>query len=657
MSPQGVMMHLLGRVVRTRGALERQREFGASLLRSSPDGMFAFDRDFRYTLWNPAMERITGVPASEVLDEVAFEKFPYLRETGEQVLFEQALSGEYVTLVERDLDVAQTGVRGWFQITYSPLYADGGEIIGGLSVLRDVTSHKEAEDLRAHMAAIVDSSADAIYSRSLEGTVMSWNPAAERLYGYRAQEIIGGPSSVLVPPDEPDEVPAILEKIRRGERIDNSETAQVRKDGTQVLVSLTASPIHNEVGDIVGVSTIARDITERVRAEKELLAAREAAERANAAKGEFLSRMSHELRTPLNAILGFAQLLEMDEPSQEQRESVEHVLRAGHHLLELVNEVLGISGVEAEKVDFRLEPVRVEEVFREVLSLTRLLAAEWDVKVEEEGVRGCDLWVNADRQRVVQVLFNLVSNAIKYNRPKGSVTLTCEQSDARNVRITVTDTGRGIAPQNIERAFEPFDRLGIEELKVEGAGLGLTLSKRLVEAMGGTLEARSTPGRGSSFWFELPSTTRLPDDIEKESTAAGRQWRKIQEAAGTVLYVEDNLANAYLVEHVLERRAGIRLLQAMQGSVGLDLAKQHHPDLILLDLNLPDISGSEVLSLLRQGEATKDIPVVVVSADASKEQIATLLDAGAQAYLTKPIDVSQLLAVVDRVVDSQPSTG
>lgn len=422
-----------------------------------------------------------------------------------------------------------------------------------------------------------------------------------------------------------------------------------------------------EVADQVGIAIeqarlrealrhYAADLEQRVAERTAALElARAEADRANQAKSEFLSRMSHELRTPLNAILGFAQLLEMDSLSPEQREGVAHILKAGRHLLDLINEVLDIARIEAGRIALSPEPVRVREVLAEAFALVQPLAAEWNGSCTLVPPR-CDgdPFVLADRQRLKQVLLNLFANAVKYNREGGSVTATCKVVPER-LRISVVDTGPGIAPEQIPHLFVPFNRLEADGTGVEGTGLGLALSRRLVEAMGGAIGVESTPGEGSTFWIELPLAQGAAAPTEAKAIADGQPPGPETDAPAvvrTILYIEDNLSNVNLIERVLARRRGVRLLTAMQGGLGLDLAREHHPDLILLDLHLPDLPGDEVLRRLQSAAATREIPVVVISADATRGQRERLLSAGAQAYLAKPIDIRQLLEVVDAMVQA-----
>ena len=382
-----------------------------------------------------------------------------------------------------------------------------------------------------------------------------------------------------------------------------------------------------------------QEIAERRRAE-------EKADHANRAKSDFLSRMSHELRTPLNGILGFAQLLEMESLPADQEESVAQILKAGRHLLGLINEVLDISRIETGRLQLSLEPVPVGETLRGALDIVRPLAAQHGIALNA-GAADERQHVLADRQRLQQVLLNLLSNAVKYNRTGGTVAVSCEEILGERLRILVRDTGHGISPDKLDRLFTPFDRLGAEGTGVEGTGLGLALSKHLVDVMGGTLDVTSQVGVGSTFAVELPLTAAPVEALEPRGGSPTVDPAP-PDARMVVLYIEDNLSNLRLIEQVLGRRPRTTLLSAMQGRLGLDLAREHRPDLILLDLHLPDLPGQEVLRRLLDEPRTREIPVLILSADATPGHVERLLAAGARAYLTKPLDVRQLLALVDK---------
>ena len=391
-------------------------------------------------------------------------------------------------------------------------------------------------------------------------------------------------------------------------------------------------------------------VDERTRS---LLEARMAAEKANRAKSDFLSRMSHELRTPLNAVLGFGQLLEMDGLTPDQAENVSQITKGGAHLLDLINEILDISQIESGHMSMSPEAVLVGDVVEAAVSLLRPLAEERGVHLIGGVDHGCGHFIFADRQRLKQILLNLVGNGIKYNRQGGSVSISCFQPVRGTLRIQVTDTGPGISPDQFHLLFAPFERLGAETTSVPGTGVGLALSRGLAEAMGGKLDVESTPGRGSTFWVEF-AIVESPVKIYEEISQ--RVPRVDETGARTVLHIEDNLANVELVERVLAQRPDITVVPAMQGRMGVDLARRHHPLLILLDLNLVDLPGVEVLQILRDDPETADIPVAIVSADAMPRQVQRLLSSGAVAYLTKPIDIHKLLDLVDDAIEKASGT-
>ena len=390
----------------------------------------------------------------------------------------------------------------------------------------------------------------------------------------------------------------------------------------------------------------------RVDAEAEMVASRDEADRANRAKSEFLSRMSHELRTPLNSILGFSQLLEMDQLEADQRDSVEHIVRGGRHLLTLINEVLDISRIEAGELSLSLEPVNLSALIEESVAMMKPLAAESDIQLRSAfPPELADVHVKADHQRLKQIALNLLSNGIKYNQPGGSVTLTGHDL-GHMMAFEVADTGLGLSDRDIESLFIPFDRLGAEMSRVEGTGLGLALSKRLAEAMGGHIAVSSELGRGSSFIVELP---KADDPLVVRTVLPAPEVFEVRTLRdATLLYIEDNLSNLKLVESILMHRPGITLLSAMKGSLGIEIAREHSPDLILLDVNLPDISGDEVFRRLRGEPSLAAIPVVMLSADATPGQVGRFRSAGVADYLTKPIDVAKFLGVIDRLVTGDP---
>jgi signal transduction histidine kinase len=402
---------------------------------------------------------------------------------------------------------------------------------------------------------------------------------------------------------------------------------------------------------------VANRTAELRNAEEEARAAREKAEAANGAKTDFLSRVSHELRTPLNAILGFGQLMEMEgRLSAGQTSNLQHMMRGGRHLLDLVDELLDLTAVESGRLPLSLEPVPLQQAVGDALNMISPLTQRGSVRVVVHPFPFTDAHVTADRQRLMQVLLNLFSNAVKFNRRDGSVDIFCEIAGEGRLRLIIRDTGPGISPAGLERLFAPFERL--EASASEGLGLGLILAKRLMTAMGGELGVDSKVGEGSTFWIEL---LRAEPPLGTPAASPGPGHKVDHGLHGkTVLYIEDNLANLKLIEHILQDRPGMTLLSSMQGSLGLELAFGKNPDLILLDLHLPDIGGREVLRRLRVEPATRDTPVIILTADVTPRRMERVLNEGAQACLTKPIDVRQFLGLLDRMLASesldQPAT-
>jgi signal transduction histidine kinase/ActR/RegA family two-component response regulator len=397
-----------------------------------------------------------------------------------------------------------------------------------------------------------------------------------------------------------------------------------------------------------------RGRTERMEAEvmrrsHELQEANAQLRKANTAKNEFLSRMSHELRSPLTAIMGFVQLLTFSELDEREMSMARTILRASNHLLSLINEVLDLSRVEEGEITISAEPVPVQWLIEDAVELMRPIADGLDVTLEPPlYAKGAES-VFADNQRLKQVVINLVSNAIKYNRPGGAVRITVRPAADNQIRITVNDTGLGMDEDDLARLFVPFERLDAATAGIEGTGLGLALSRRLIEAMHGRIGVESSPGAGSSFWIELEHAEPVAIAAAANSDDP-RLAERHYAGERRLLYIEDTVANVRLVEGILERRPSIRLLPAMLGRLGIELAHQHRPHLILLDLHLPDISGEHVLAELQTNPETRDIPVVILSADATRDREQLLL-AGARAYLTKPIDLRRLLEILDSFIE------
>jgi CheY-like chemotaxis protein/anti-sigma regulatory factor (Ser/Thr protein kinase) len=394
--------------------------------------------------------------------------------------------------------------------------------------------------------------------------------------------------------------------------------------------------------------------TEILRRSAELQETNKQLRAANAAKNDFLSRMSHELRTPLAAIGGFSELLTLAELDKDEGQWASMIHKASKHLKGLVDDVLDLSRVESGNISVSLEPVPVAPLLQDVLELTRPLAARHGVVIHPPTLAAGRGYVFADNQRLKQVVINFVVNAVKYNRAGGEVRIAVQPAKPDRVRITVDDTGNGIDEASLAKLFVPFERLGAGTSGIEGTGLGLALSRNLIEAMRGSVGVASTVGVGSTFWVELGSGEPAAAQTlasEDDPLLAVREYT----AERRLLYIEDTVANVRLIEAMLRRRPSVRLIPAMLGQLGLELAREHHPDLILLDLHLPDIGGEEVLAHLCADDATSAIPVVVLSADATMRQRDPLLSVGARGYLTKPIAVAEFLRVVDQFMASSPA--
>jgi len=498
-----------------------------------------------------------------------------------------------------------------------------------------------------------------------KGIIQLFNAGAERLLGYKAAEVVNriSPSDI----HDPQEVAArarelsvefaqpitpgfeaLAFKASRGIE-DVYELTYISKDGSRFPAVVSITALRAEHGEIIGYLLIGSDNSARKRAESDLIAAVAAAEKANRAKTEFLSSMSHELRTPLNAILGFTQLMESGYPSPtaSQKRNLEQILKAGWYLLELINEVLDLALIESGKVTLSREPVSLAEVMLECRAMIEPQAQKRGIGITFPRFE-VPAFVSADRTRVKQVLINLLFNAIKYNRPGGSVDVVCTLRPPSSIRISVRDTGAGLAAEQVAQLFQPFNRLGKESGAEEGTGIGLMVTKRLVDLMGGAIGADSTVGVGSVFWIEL-GLTGAPQFVDQKAGRAALAPPPVADGTPlrTVLYVEDNPANLELVEQLVARRPDLRMLSAADGALGIEFARTCQPELILMDINLPGISGIEALKILRADPATAHIPILALSANAAARDIERGLEAGFFNYLTKPIKVDQFMDALD----------
>ncbi len=518
-------------------------------------------------------------------------------------------------------------------------------------------------------AQLLDLAYDAVTTWNVQTQLITfWNKGAEELYGWRSTEAIGCDASELLRSELPASKDEILMQLRADGRWDG-EIIQTTKHGKRISVATRWALQRDNAGWPDAVIEIARDITADKVAAAELREARDVAEEASQAKSEYLSRMSHELRTPLTAILGYSDLLEMRDPREDQTEAISAVQEASGHLLSLVNDVLDIARIEAGRETFSRESVALEAIVEECVRLVAPSALSRHNTVTRALGDCAHAYVLADRQRLVQVLLNLLSNAVKYSGEGAHIFVeasrevgvaiteaTTGASGAHGdwIRIAVRDTGPGFTAEAKARLFQPFERLGAERTAVPGTGLGLALTRKLVEGMDGSIGVDSEPGAGSTFWVRLPRTAGPgPKPRVRRKPAVPTPVLTFQR---TVLYVEDNLATIGMMEEVFAMRPQIHLLTAMQGGLTLELAREHLPDLIVLDQHLPDIPGDQVLAQLRADPRTAGIPVVMCSADATERRRKQLLEAGAHAYLTKPVKVQDFLRMLDEVLTAAPVT-
>jgi len=505
------------------------------------------------------------------------------------------------------------------------------------------------KDATKHLARDLDPwyelSTELLATADPEGYFRFVTPVWERLLGHRVAELVGRPIVEFIHPDDFEATAAELRKMADdASQAVSFESRFRRADGRYVWLEWRGRFSPEE--DLI--HAVAHDLTERRRFADELSRAKEHSQQASRAKSDFLSRMSHELRTPLTSVIGFSELLLKDGLSSDQELKLRQILKAGEHLLGLIDEMLDIERVEAGTMTASPEPIQVSGLLRDVLTLAGPDAAEHDLTIEADLDACGDQYVMADPQRLRQAVLNLLSNAIKYNRPGGEVRLSAEITDDRTLSIHVTDTGAGLSEEQLRGLFVPFDRLGAEQTSIVGAGLGLVVSQRLVELMGGRLSAESEVGMGSTFTIEL-GLTEAPRMVTGEPARQARSNGNGSLAGCTVLYIEDNPANLDLVRELLGA-SGARVMTARDGRSGFSLARQQLPDLILLDLNLPDLGGEQILAAMGNDARLRDIPVIAVSADASRQTMREIYERGVAAYMTKPFDTDSLVKSIEQAV-------
>jgi PAS domain S-box-containing protein len=668
---------------RAEEALLKAGALQSAIFNSANFSSIATDAKGVIQIFNVGAERMLGYTAAEVMNKITPAD---ISDPQEVIARAKALSAELGTPITPGFEAlvfkASRGIEDIYELTYirkdgtrfpavvsvTALRDDQDAIIGYLLIGTDNTARKQieadqkqlAQRLRDHQfytRSLFESNIDAIMTTDPSGIITDVNKQMEALTDCTRDELIGAPFKNYF--TDPERAEASIKLVLSNKKITNYELTARTRDGKETVVSFNATTFYDRDRKLQGVFAAARDVTERklldhVLQEKnvELEGARSVAEKANLAKSEFLSSMSHELRSPLNAILGFAQLMESDSPpaTMPQRESITQILKAGWHLLKLINEILDLAKVESRQVPMSEEPVSVAEVLLECQTMIEPQAQQRGIKLTLP-IFDIQYFVRADRTRLKQVLINLLSNAIKYNRENGTVEVKCAEGAPGRVRISIKDSGAGLTPEQLAQLFQPFNRLGQEAGGEEGTGIGLVVAKRLVELMGGVIGVESTVGAGSEFWFELISVaephlyTEAGDVGDEAALTQAREPRKA--GPHTLLYVEDNPANMKLVEQIIARHTDINLLTAVNGYSGIEIAHDFLPEVILMDINLPDINGFEVLRILRANPSTAHIPVIAISANAMPLDIEKGLQAGFFRYITKPIKVDELMDALD----------
>ncbi len=683
-------------------ALQKAGALQSAIFNSANFSSIATDAKGVIQIFNVGAERMLGYSAADVMDKITPAE---ISDPEEVITRAKSLSSELGTAITPGFEAlvfkASRGIEDIYELTYirkdgsrlpavvsvTALRDDQGEVIGYLLIGTDNTARKQAEEalLRAGalQSAIFNSANFSSIATDAKGVIQIFNVGAERMLGYTADEVM----NKITPADISDPLEVIVRaealSLELGTTIspgfealvfkasraieDIYELTYFRKDGSRFPAVVSVTALRDAAEAIIGYLLIGTDNTARklVEAEQkrldqvlretnlELQDAKIEAERANLAKSDFLSSMSHELRSPLNAILGFAQLMDTGVPplTAGQKESTWQILQAGWYLLKLINEILDLAQIESGKVPLSLEPVSLDELLADCQAMNEPQALKSGIRLVF-AKPDTGLFVRADRTRLKQILLNLLSNGIKYNRVGGSVTVSCRPRPGDRVRVSFQDTGEGLALDRMGHLFEPFNRLDQESGVEEGTGIGLVVSKQLVELMGGSIGVESTVGVGSVFWIDLNASS--PVEIGRDAASPVAAWLSdtiTGIALRTVLYVEDNPANLMLVTKLLARRPDIRLLSAKDGRTGVEMAQATRPDVILMDINLPGISGYTALGILAADPSTAHIPVIALSANAMDRDIERGLEAGFFRYLTKPIKVTEFMDTLDLALE------
>jgi signal transduction histidine kinase/CheY-like chemotaxis protein len=690
--------HLIVTEVRREEALLKTGALQDAIFKSANFSSIATDEKGVIQIFNVGAERMLGYAAADVVNKITPAE---ISDPQEVIARAKALSSELGTTILPGFEAlvfkASRGIEDIYELTYirkdgsrfpavvsvTALRDERSGIIGYLLIGTDNTARKRAEEALlkagALQNAIFKSANFSCMATDEKGVIQLFNVGAERMLGYTAAEVLNKVTPAAL--HDPQEViaratalslefgmpiapgfEALAFKASRGIE-DIYELTKVRKDGSRFPAVVSVTALRDAQNGIIGYLLIGTDNTARQQVEEvrkrfeqalketnlKLEVAKSAAEKANLAKSDFLSSMSHELRSPLNAILGFAQLMESATPSPTagQTKSIAKILQAGWYLLKLINEILDLAGIESGQLSLSKESMSLSEIMSECQAMM-------EPEAQQRGVRMSfplfaePMFVSADRTRLKQIIINLISNAIKYNKEGGTVSVDCTVSVPERIRISVKDTGAGLPPEKLAQLFQPFNRLGQESGGVAGTGIGLVVTKRLAELMGGVIGVESTVGVGSVFWCDLPMA-KAPQLVtgsgDTENLPKPEPSDHVPQR--TLLYVEDNPLNLELVEELLERFPEITLTTAVNGTLGVEAARATHPQVILMDINLPGISGIKALKILREDPTTALIPVIALSANAMPRDVEKGLEAGFFRYLTKPIKIKELMETLN----------
>jgi PAS domain S-box-containing protein len=623
-------------------------QYSRSLIEASLDPLVTINIDGKITDVNTATEQVTGVVRADLVgsDFAVYFTDPTQAREGYQQVFAKGFVTDY------PLAIRHTSGKIIDVLYNASVYRDdAGKVLGVFAAARDVTERKKAEEsvklASQYSRSLIEASLDPLVTINIDGKITDVNTATEQVTGVVRADLVGSDFAVYF--TDPTQAREGYQQVFAKGFVTDYPLAIRHTSGKIIDVLYNASVYRDDAGKVLGVFAAARDVTERKKAEAALVDARESAERANYAKSAFLSSMSHELRTPMNAILGFSQMLEYDSSlNADQQDNVHEILKGGRHLLELINEVLDLAKIEAGRIDLSMEPVELTCLVEDCRQLILPLAAARQITLRL--LVPPNTAVQADRTRLKQVLLNLLSNAIKYNREGGEIRLGLQAAANRWLRITVADNGGGIAPEDMDQLFQPFTRINAKHSDIEGTGIGLTITRSLVELMGGKVGVDSQVGLGSTFWIELPSATPARPQEGSISMVAAPDALK---QSCRVLCIDDNPVNLKLIAQMLRMRPAIYLITAHTPELGIELALAHRPELILLDINMPGMNGYQVLEVLKADARLAAIPVIAVTANAMPRDIKRGRAAGFIDYLTKPLDVGHFLLTIDHCLLSK----